>query len=106
MAITAPDLLARIDAQDAPTILDVRSADEFGRGHVPGAIHIAFATIGARLSEIPASRHEEIVVYCGHGPRAWIAGSVLRRNGFENVVYLKGHMRAWRLAGCREERTS
>ncbi len=103
MAITAPDLLARIDAQNAPTILDVRSAEEFQSGHVPGAIHIPFTVIGAHVSEIAAARGDQVVVYCGHGPRAWIAGSVLRRNGFGNVTYLKGHMRAWRRAGLREE---
>src|SRR2546422_96867 len=103
MSITASDLLARIDRGDAPPILDVRSAREFERGHVPGAIHVPFAAIGARLSEIPARREQPIVVYCGHGPRAWIAGSALRRRGFERVIYLKGHMHGWRHARFREE---
>lgn len=103
MSITASDLLARIDAGDAPAILDVRSAQEFERGHVPGAVHVPFTAIGARLSEIPARPDEPIVVYCLRGPRAWIAGSALRRRGFERVIYLKGHMHGWRKGGLREE---
>jgi rhodanese-related sulfurtransferase len=103
VSITSSDLLARIDDDQAPTIIDVRSEWEFRKGHVPGAIHLPFWTIGAHLGEIPAARHEEVVVYCGHGPRAWRAGSVLKRHGFTRVTYLQGHMHAWRQARLREE---
>jgi rhodanese-related sulfurtransferase len=103
LSIGAPDLLARIDAGDAPAILDVRSTWEFVRGHVPGAVHVPFTAIGARLSEIPARPHQPIVVYCAYGPRAWIAGGALRRRGFERIIYLKGHMHGWRKARLQEE---
>jgi hydroxyacylglutathione hydrolase len=103
LSITAADLLARIEAGDPPAILDVRSKWEFVRGHVPGAVHVPFTAIGARLSEIPARPHQPIVVYCGYGPRAWIAGSALRHRGFERVIYLKGHMHGWRKGRLREE---
>jgi rhodanese-related sulfurtransferase len=103
VAISGPDLLARIDAGNAPAILDVRSAREFERGHVPGAIHIPFAAVGAHLREIPGSPANPVVVYCGYGPRAWIAGRALRRHGFDQVIYLKGHMRGWRKLHLREE---
>jgi rhodanese-related sulfurtransferase len=103
VAITGPDLLARIDAHRAPTIIDVRSEWEFRKGHVPGAIHVPFWTIGAHLAEIAAAPNDEVVVYCGHGPRAWRAGGVLRRHGFTNVTYLKGHMHGWRQFRLREE---
>jgi rhodanese-related sulfurtransferase len=104
VSITASELLARIDAHDAPAILDVRSAWEFKRGHVPGAIHLPFWTIGAHLSQIPGTPADPVVVYCAYGPRAWGAGGLLRRNGFQTVIYLKGHMHGWRRAGLREEK--
>lgn len=102
--MTPIDLLAQIDSGKAPAILDVRSEWEFKRGHIPGAVHIPFWKVGARLQEVPSSKQEPLVVYCGHGPRAWRAGGVLRRHGFENVTYLKGHMHGWRQAGLREEK--
>jgi rhodanese-related sulfurtransferase len=101
--MNAKALLAEIEAGTAPVILDVRSRMEFVRGHVPGAIHIPFWTLPARTSEISASPGDPLVVYCGHGPRAWFAGAVLRSRGFRRVVYLEGHMWKWTQAGLRQE---
>lgn len=95
--------MARIDAGTAPAILDVRSDDEFRAGHVPGALHIPFTNVRAGAQSILGGKNETLVVYCGHGPRAWIAGAALKRLGFSKIEYLKGHMRAWRLAGLRQE---
>jgi rhodanese-related sulfurtransferase len=97
-------LSARIAARDALTILDVRSRWEFVRGHVPGAIHIPFWRMKGRAAEIPCTREDPVVVYCGHGPRAWYAAAVLRRVGFARVSYLEGHMSRWRREGRPEER--
>ena len=60
--------------------------------------------IGGHLDAIPGSRRDPVVVYCGHGPRAWMAGAVLRRHGFTNVSYLAGHFSKWRSGGLRDER--
>jgi rhodanese-related sulfurtransferase len=101
--ITATTLLAQIENGTAPTILDVRSRREFARGHVPGARHIPFWTVLTRVSEIPTSPADPIVVYCGHGPRAYIAGAALRVAGFRRVVYLTGHMLKWKQLGLRQD---
>ena len=85
-------------------MLDVRSRGEFVSGHVPGAVNIPFWLIARRISSIPAARNEPIVVYCGHGPRAWIAAATLRRHGFQQVSYLEGHMSGWSRAGLPQER--
>ena len=103
--IAARTLLARIAAGAAPVILDVRSAREFADGHVPGAVHVPFWAVGTRIEAIAADKDEELVVYCGHGPRAMIAGRTLRRRGFTRLVFLDGHFSKWRSAGLREERT-
>ena len=99
--IAAAALLAQIEAGTAPTILDVRSRREFVAGHVPGALHLPFWTLLTRLSEIPSSPADPIVVYCGHGPRAYMAGAILRASGFRRVMYLEGHMLKWMRARLR-----
>jgi rhodanese-related sulfurtransferase len=101
----SPDaLLDHIDRGDAPVVLDVRSSREFAAGHVPGAVNVPFTRVIAGAGVIPAGGVQPIVVYCGHGPRAWMAGATLRRRGHGRVVYLRGHMAGWRRAGLREER--
>src|SRR5678815_4089300 len=101
--ISAEALLTRIESGAAPVILDVRSRGEFARGHVPGARHIPFWRMSRRIGELSIPRDSEVVVYCGHGPRAVIAGRSLRWRGFTRITYLEGHFTRWRRAGFREE---
>jgi rhodanese-related sulfurtransferase len=103
-SIAPADLLARIDRQERPAILDVRTATEFAAGHVPGAVNIPFHQLAARAAEVRVPGTDEVIVYCGHGPRAWIAAAALRRAGFQGIVYLRGHWAAWRRARLRTER--
>ena len=97
-------LLDWIGRGDAPIVLDVRSAGEFAAGHVPSARHVPFTSVLAGSHDVRAEKSAPVVVYCGHGPRAWLAGALLRRRGYARVTYLRGHMAAWRRAGLREER--
>ena len=101
--ISAEALLTRIESGAAPVILDVRSRSEFARGHVPGARQISFWRISRHIGELAIPRDSELVVYCGHGPRAVIAARALRRRGFTRITYLDGHFSKWRSAGFREE---
>jgi rhodanese-related sulfurtransferase len=78
-------------------LIDVRSRREYERGHVPGATHLPFWR--AWRVPLPAGRDEPVTLYCGHGPRAWMAGVVLRARGMRRVGFLAGHMRAWRRSG-------
>src|SRR5262245_1137991 len=103
MGIKPTALFELIEAGKAPRILDVRSDVEFKRGRVPGALHIPFAEVRRRSRDIPGPPGDELVVYCAFGPRAWIAGSALRRLGFKKVTYLTGHMTAWRRDRLPEE---
>jgi len=96
MEISRRDLWSRIEAGAAPAILDVRSRVEFDDGHVPGARHVPFWLVPFRLARMGAAHDEEIVVYCGHRPRAQMAAVVLRRAGFRRVTHLEGDMAGWR----------
>jgi len=101
--ILPSELATRIAAGTAPVILDVRSRREFDRGHIPGAIHIPFWRIGAHLDRIPAKGDDEVVVYCGHGPRAAWAEAALRRHGYRRVLDLIGHWAGWRKSRAGSE---
>jgi rhodanese-related sulfurtransferase len=74
-------------------VLDVRTADEFAAGHVPGAVNISHDQLGARLAEVP--KDKDVVLYCRSGKRAAVAADVLRANGYTRVSHLEGDMQAW-----------
>ncbi|MDD2058861.1 metalloregulator ArsR/SmtB family transcription factor [Pseudomonas sp. GD03860] len=63
-AISREELLERLREQSV-TLLDVRPADEFAQGHLPGAINIPFRELQQRLGELPPS--QEVIAYC-RGP--------------------------------------
>lgn len=103
-SISGADLLAAIDRGEFVHVLDVRSEGEFAAGHVPGAVNIPFNQVPFRLADVPGTPDQALIVYCGHGPRAYLAAAVLRHGGRARLVYLTGHFAAWVRAGLRVER--
>ena len=101
---TGAELLARIDRGDALRILDVRFEWEFAGGHVPGAVNIPFTQLPSRIGDVPGTDDDELVLYCGHGPRAYIAAATLQQGARRRIVYLTGHWAGWQAAGLRVER--
>ena len=102
-----PEHLHRlIETRTAPMIVDVRTGSEYQSGHVPGAIHIPFPMMWRRHQEMKASLSDPIILYCEHGPRAWIGKFALWTMGYTNVAYLDGHMSGWKQKGLPIETPS
>ncbi len=71
-------------------ILDVRRADEFAAGHIPGAIHVANESIGTvEIPELP-DKDQLILVYCRSGRRSKEASQKLADLGYTNIVEFGG----------------
>ena len=92
-------LAARLDAGQGPVVIDVRTPDEYARGHVPGALLMPIQTFPTEMQRLAVDKSHPIVVYCELGPRAGLAKAALRLAGYTEVFYLEGHMRAWRESG-------
>ena len=79
--------LAQAIAQESdPFILDTRQIREWEAGHVDGATFIPFYEVADRLGDIPRDRRT--YVYCGSGYRASVVVSLLKREGFGDVVHV------------------
>jgi len=87
--------------RDAQVVVDVREADEFAAGHLPGAVHISRGMLEFRFSGMPAlqSRDMSIVLYCKTSGRAALAGAALQDMGYLNVTNIAGGFDAWVAAG-------
>ena len=71
-------------------ILDVRRADEFAAGHIPGAVNIANEEIGNAEPEGLPDKEQRIYVYCRSGNRSKQAAAKLAAMGYTNIVEFGG----------------
>lgn len=100
--ISAETLLAQLSAPNAPLVVDVRTAEEFAAGHVPGAINIPHDQVASREAEFAVEGEREIVVYCKSGKRAGMALEALAASGIR-ATHLEGDMLGWIAAGHPQE---
>jgi rhodanese-related sulfurtransferase/DNA-binding transcriptional ArsR family regulator len=84
------------------TVLDVRPADEFALGHVPGAVNLPLAELDARLASIKPS--QDVVAYCrgSYCVMSFEAVARLREKGIA-ARRLEGGMPEWIAAGLPTE---
>lgn len=110
--MTVAVLAGQIEQGTPPLILDVRSPKEYAAGHIPGAINIEYRQVSEQIETIQAYEARDIVVYCERGVRANRAIAALvevgetagAEAGFSKVLFLEGHMRAWRRANLPIEK--
>lgn len=98
-----------LDAADAAiraadVLLDVREADEFHAGHIPGAVNIPRGLLEFKLSNTPelSARDLKIVLYCKTSGRAALAACALQEMGYLQVQSIAGGFDAWQAAGKTE----
>jgi rhodanese-related sulfurtransferase len=114
VAEVAPEEARRIlDAPDREGwhFVDVREADEFAAGHVPGARSSprGFLEVRADLEHPKrdpwwADRSRKLILYCGGGNRSALAADVLQEMGFEHVRSLAEGWTGWTKRGYPVER--
>ena len=74
------------DGTVALMILDVRQRNKYHAGHIQGALNIELGELQEHLDGLP--REIPVVTVCAAGMRASMAGSILKRDGRENVRVL------------------
>ena len=80
------------------TVIDVRPADEFAMGHMPGALNVPLSELESQLTDF--DRDREIVAYCrgAYCVMSFEAVAALRARGFK-ARRLEDGMPEWRAAG-------
>lgn len=83
-----------INRQDA-AVVDVRSMEEFTKGHIVNAINIPMNSFVKQLGILEKYKERPIVVNCNSGGQSAQACNQLRKRGFKQVYNLRGGILAW-----------
>ncbi|MBR4409886.1 MAG: rhodanese-like domain-containing protein [Firmicutes bacterium] len=91
--VNMEEAMELMNSEENYIILDVRRADEFASGHIPGAVNLANEVIGeddAAVEAVLPDREQMILVYCRSGNRSKQASQKLADLGYTNVVEFGG----------------
>lgn len=99
LALISHELIQEVTATVAEALIesgyrvvDVRYAEEYEDGHVPGAALIPLPDLRRRLSELdPRSKY---ITYCLSGKRSSVGAMIMRERGFDAVT-LRNGLRDW-----------
>ncbi len=103
--MTVDELFAKINANMAPLVIDLRGEDEFNGGgensymtvfgHIGGAKRMGITELSANLEDLSSFKDKEIVTICPGGGMSLIAVDIMVEAGFKNVKSLTGGMELW-----------
>ena len=86
----------KINREDA-VVIDVRTSDEFVRGHIPNARNVPLGDLDKRSAEFAGSK--PVILCCATGARSSGALASLRKAGVQDAFTLTGGIQAWDRAG-------
>ncbi|MGL5046804.1 MAG: rhodanese-like domain-containing protein [Shewanella sp.] len=96
--ISHQELTLLVNRQDAK-VVDVRSSDEFRKGHIVDALNVTLADIkNNQISALEKYKASPIILVCNAGMTSSQAAQLLSKQGFENLYSLKGGMGEWNAA--------
>jgi thioredoxin 1 len=100
--LSAPEFDTQLKSKPTAPLVDVRTPDEFSKGHLQNALNIdcngtSFDTEIAKFDKL-----KPIFVYCLSGGRSGQAASKMRADGFKEVYELQGGIMKWRGANFPE----
>jgi len=84
---------------DQVVVLDVREADEFEQGAIPGAVFAPRGVLESSIANHLPAPEREVVLYCEGGARSALAALSLQEMGYTNVWSLEGGFTRWKREG-------
>lgn len=84
-----------INKEDA-VVVDLRSRDDFRKGHIANAINLTASEIkNGSLGELEKHKAQPVIVVCANGTSSREPAENLSKAGFENVYTLKDGIAGW-----------
>jgi phage shock protein E len=88
--ITPAEAKRRLDTEQGIVLVDVRTAEEYAAGHIPGSKLIPVESITAEAPAKLPDKNAVLFVYCRSGRRSAIAAADLMKMGYTQVYDLGG----------------
>lgn len=88
--VTTEEAVNIMQTEENYVILDVRTAQEFASGHIPGAALLPNETIGTEDIPLLPDKDQLILVYCRSGNRSKQAAEKLAQLGYTNIAEFGG----------------
>jgi len=85
-----------LSEQPSTMVLDVREADEYEQGALPGAVHIPRGFLESQIENRSPDREAPVLVYCAGGTRSAFAARTLGELGYSDVVSMAGGFNKWK----------
>jgi cysteine synthase/rhodanese-related sulfurtransferase len=105
-ARSSPDVLepstvkSVLEGPTPPTLVDVRSIDEYVKERIDGALSVPLTDLSAgNPTVLPEDRSAPLITVCKVGERSLVGMLLLKARGYQNVKNLRGGVRAWADAG-------
>jgi sulfur-carrier protein adenylyltransferase/sulfurtransferase len=114
MSPSGPELLRQIKSQieevdpaevnelvdEGVAVIDVREAEEFSAGHIPGAKHVPRSYLESRIEAAVPDRSTPVILYCASGNRSAYGVRTLTEDlGYQNVRSMTGGITLWKDRG-------
>jgi rhodanese-related sulfurtransferase len=96
--LSAADATQLINRRNA-VVIDVRSADDFAKGHLPQARHVKPDELKAKVGQVAKNKNTPVLLVCQTGQHSGKAENVLKEAGYAEVFTLQGGVNAWLQAG-------
>ncbi|MEM9101245.1 MAG: rhodanese-like domain-containing protein [Pseudomonadota bacterium] len=82
--------------KDEALVVDVRSAAEYRKGHILGAINIALDKLEEKNVVLEKKQEGPIIIVCPNGLQSGTAVLKLKKLGYKNVHKLNGGLQTWK----------
>lgn len=97
LTVDSKTLHQQLQTDNTLVVLDVRTADEYAKGHIGSARLLPLTALIQRQHEIP--QNCPVVVTCRSGARSRIAAEQLMQLGFTNIINHEKGLFDWQHAG-------
>ena len=91
----SPEEVQAMQARNEPAVYrDVREANEWNLGRLPGAVHLPRGNLESKVEGI-IDRSLQVVIYCASGNRSALAALTMKQMGYENVASMARGIQGW-----------